>query len=715
MASCSNFNVSFSSFRLAPLAWAALVAGAASAQTATLEPVTVTGRDTPAAQVSGWGDIPLTLAPLSATLINESQMRDLGVRRLADVARADASVSDAYNSEGYWDNLTVRGFTIDNRFNYRRDGLPISAETALPLDNKERIEVLKGVSGIQAGTSAPGGLVNLVVKRPGAAPVRSVQLGWREPGSYLAAADLSQRFGEEQSVGIRVNAAHERLSPAVRNARGERHLVAVAADWQATRNTLVEAEFETSRRSQPSQAAFSILGNVVPSPGDPRINLNNQPWSQPVVMDANTASLRVTHHLSADWRLSAHAATQQLKTDDRMAYPFGCSAENNWAAFCSDGTFDLYDFRSEGEKRRTDALELAAHGAFQTGTLRHSASAGVLQSRVKNRFQRQAYNWTGIGTIDGNAITPEDPALTDENTHRDERSTELFLRDAVQLTDNLTAWFGVRHTRLHRESIRTDGSRPTDYAQDFVTPALALSYQFAPRQLVYASWGRGVESEVVANRPRFANAGEGLSGKSEQAEIGIKVAGDSAQWAVAFFDIERPHWGNAGACDDDLTPGSCTRLADGTARHRGLEANAGWRTGAWAFQTGVQVLQARRHGAGNAGINGKNPINVPARTVKLQARYDVPAWQGLSLQANALGVSHRAVTDDNSLRIPGYGVADVSARYHHRIGQTDATWRAGIDNLFDKRAWRESPFQFEHVYLYPLAGRAMRVSLELDF
>ena len=68
----------------------------------------------------------------------------------------------------------MRGFVLDNRFNFRRDGLPINAETSIPLDNKERIEILKGTSGIQAGTSAPGGLVNYVVKRPLDAPLRSV-------------------------------------------------------------------------------------------------------------------------------------------------------------------------------------------------------------------------------------------------------------------------------------------------------------------------------------------------------------------------------------------------------------------------------------------------------------------------------------------------------------------------------------------------------------
>ena len=59
-------------------------------------------------------------------------------------------------------DATVRGFELDNRFNYRRDGLPINAETSIPLDNKAQVEVLKGTSGIQAGTSA----VELHVLRP---------------------------------------------------------------------------------------------------------------------------------------------------------------------------------------------------------------------------------------------------------------------------------------------------------------------------------------------------------------------------------------------------------------------------------------------------------------------------------------------------------------------------------------------------------------------
>jgi iron complex outermembrane receptor protein len=709
-------HLSRSSFALSPLAAAVLsLASSVHAQSTTLAPVTVIGRSDPAAGVSGWGSVPLSLTPLQATVLDATQLKDRGVQRLADVVRSDPSVGDAYNSEGYWDNLSVRGFTIDNRFNYRRDGLPINAETSIPLDNKERIEVLKGASGIQAGTSSPGGLVNLVVKRPTDAPVRSVLLGWRQPGSVLGAVDLGQRFGADQAFGVRLNAAYEHLDPALRSAKGERHLFALAGDWRLSRDTLVEAEFETSHRSQPSQAGFSMLGDTVPAPGDPRINLNNQPWSQPVVMDANTASVRVTHNLSTDWRLKLHGATQQLKTDDRLAYAYGCSAENNYSRYCSDGSFDYYDFRSENERRRTDALELSLAGDFRAGGLRHSATLGVLQSRVENRFQRQAYNYVGTGLVDGTAVTPADPALTDENTNRDERSTELFARDALRLTDSLTAWLGARHTRLHRESMRTDGSRPTGYDKTFTAPSVALSYTFATEQLLYASWGRGMESEVVANRPRYGNAGEGLSSTSRQVEVGLKIGTPAAQWGLAWFDIVRPAWGNVGAnCNDDSTPGSCTRIEDGEARHQGIEASAAWRSGAWSFQGGLLLLQAKRDGSVDATINGKRPVNVPDRTVKLQARYQVPFVQGLSLQADAMGVGDRMVLADNSVRIPGYGQADLSTRYEQKLGDTTVTWRAGVDNLFDRRAWRESPFQFEHVYLYPLAPRTFRLSAEVS-
>ena len=684
-----------------------------------LEPVTVTGRSTPALNVSGWGDLPLNKTPVQASIFSAEQIKDSGAQRLSDLIGFDPAISDAYNAEGYYDFLSVRGFVIDNRFNYRRDGLPINAETAIPLDNKSRVEILKGTSGMQAGTSAPGGLVNFVVKRPTDAPLRSASLEWRQAGSVTGAVDLSQRFGVGQAFGVRLNAAAAQLDPQVHSAEGKRHLFALAADWRVSADSLLEAEAETSHRSQPSVPGFSLLGNNVPAPSDPRINLNNQPWSLPVVFDANTASLRWQQRLGADWRFTAHLATQQLRTDDRVAFPFGCTDPNpapngTYYAdrYCPNGSFDLYDFRSENERRRTDVIDLSLQGKLPTGPLLHAFTIGLQQSKVRNRFQQQAFNFVGTGNVDGSAITAPDATLSDENTNRDERSTELYLRDAIAINERLTLWLGLRHTRLERDSVRTDGSRPTSYAQSFTTPWLAASYAFAPEQLVYASWGTGVESEVAPNRARYTNRGEALPAlKSRQIEVGLKGSNERFEWNLALFDVKRPLFVDLGACDGD---NSCTRQVDGQARHRGVEASGAFHEGAWTLQAGTQWLRARIEGSATPTNNGLQPTNVPASTVKLQASYAVPALAGLVLQAKVAHESRRMVLPDNSASIPGYTRTDLAARYETRGSGTQWTWRAGIDNLFDQRAWREAPYQFGHAYLFPLAARTLRLSVQVD-
>jgi iron complex outermembrane receptor protein len=710
-----------------------LAAGAADAQqaapmppAATLAPVTISGRASPSATVSGFGDVPLERAPLQATVIGADRLLDLGAQGLADLTRIDPAVSDAYNSEGYITYLTVRGFVLDNRFNFRRDGLPINAETSIPLDNKARLEVLKGTSGMQAGTSAPGGLVNYVVKRPLDEPLSSGLIEWHQPGSVLAAVDLSRRFGTDHAFGLRVNAAHEELDPMLRDARGYRHLLAVAADWRLGNDTLLEAEVERSRRVQPNQPGFSLLGNTVPGTVDPRINLNDQPWSQPVVFDATTASLRLQQRLGADWRLVLHAMRQRLRTDDRIAFPFGCTAPNGTYypdRFCPPiapftvGSFDLYDYRSDDEQRLSDALDSHVQGHFATGPATHDLTAGVLSTRVRNRFNALVYNFAGTGTVDGATIVPPAPTpLTPNVPDRDERSTELYLRDAIALGADTTLWLGLRHTRLARQTLDSDGNVLTDYSQSFTTPWVAASYTWAPGQLVYASWGEGVESEVAPNLPQFTNRGQALpSLKSRQAEIGLKGGAGNATWNVAAFDIRRPLFDDIGVCDANIA-NSCTHALDGSARHRGVEAGGRVVAGPWTLDGGGQWLHARREGSTvQPELNGLPPPNVPARTLKLQAGYRVAAVPGLALRTGLVYESARAVLPDNSIAIPSWTRIDVGARYEARTASGTA-WiiRAGIDNLFDRRAWRESPYQFAHAYLFPLAPRTAWLSLQVD-
>jgi iron complex outermembrane receptor protein len=658
------------------------------------------------AGISGFGNVPLSSLPMQVGVTTAEQFKDLGIRRLSDIARIDASVGDGYNADGYWDFLTVRGFVLDNRFNYRRDGLPISAETSIPLDNKSRVEVLKGTSGMLSGVGSPGGMVNFVVKRPGETALREAFVGWRQSGSVLASTDLSDRFGEGRAFGLRLNAAYEHLDPQTYDANGSRYLLALAGDWRVNSDALLEVEIENSRRTQPSVPGFSVLGSLVPEPGNPRINLNNQPWSQPSVFEATTASLRWRQRLDPKWSLLAQAATQQLKSDDNTAFPYGCSAEGFFDRFCSNGTYDMYDFRSENERRRSSVVDVSLIGTLQTGPLSHALTIGVQGNKVDNRFQGQAFNYAGTGNVWGTLITPPAPSPVSVATSDETRSTEAYLRDAIAFDEQTTLWLGLRYTR----QTVNDGSEGTSFGQNYTAPWVSLSHKLQSGMLLYGSWGTGYEADVAPNNPFYVNSGQVLPAlRSRQVELGIKGGFEHGEWSVAAFDIERPVSAAFGGCDSD---GSCTWARDGYAVHRGAEATLAAQYGAWNIAGGAMALHARREDSADASLNGLRPTNVPAYTLKLQLGYRVAEVPGLELLANGLYESDRIVLPDNSLSIPGITRLDLGLRYQQALGKGTLVWRAGVENVTNQNAWRESPFQFGHSYLFPMAPRTFALSLQ---
>lgn len=685
------------------------------------ERVTVTGRLNTLAPLSGW-DTPLRETPVSVTRINASDIALAGATRLADLVAFDSSVSDAYNAAGYIDYLTVRGFVINNRYNIRREGLPISGDTAIALENKSGVEVLKGTSGLQAGTSAPGGLVNYSVKRPLAREHGQASLQFSSRQTGLATADLGGRMGAGGSFGWRLNAASEQLRPELRNADGQRSLMAASAEWRFQNLALLEVEGEWSRREQPTQQAFSLLGPRLPAVPEPRLNLNNQPWSLPTVLEGRTASLRLTHLLWGGWRAVFQTGTQRLRTDDRVAFAYGrfdpitydCNPCDRFAA---DGTFSLWDYRSENERRHSDATQLELVGRALTGSLQHDLRLGLMQTSQRIDLQPQAYNLVGVGRVQGTAVLPADPTPYDPSTNRQEGSREVLVQDRVALSPSLTAWLGLRHTSFDRRSVRTNGSRATAYEDSLTTPWWALSFKLTPELMAFASRGEGAESQVVPNRPsQYTNAGQGLPVlKSVQEEVGLRggpasLSGRGLQWQATWFRITRPTT-NLDACANlGLSP--CTGRLDGEVQHQGLEAGLQWAIASWQWGVQGTWLDAQRRGSiVEPALNGKAPTNVPEQVLRARFRWAPAALPGLALQGLISHEGTRYALPDNSVSIPGWTRADAVLTFAPAGSRLH--WLLGVNNLFDRRFWREAPYQFGHAYLYPGAVRMLRVGASI--
>lgn len=665
--------------------------------------------------IAGFGNTPAWQVPAQTVSLSERAMQEAGITSVSDLAKVDGSVSGGYNTTGYWDDMTVRGFLLEGAYSYRREGLPYNAETRTPMENKSNLELFKGTSGIQAGVSAPGGLVNLLVKRP-EGRIRSAELAWTSANSVKVATDLSDRFGSTQAFGLRINAAHEHLSPEVRNTKGQRHLLALAADWRLSPQTLIEAEVEQSRASQPSVPGFSMLGNVLPDAKsvDPRINLNNQPWTLPVVFAGQVGTLRLTQELKNDWKWQTTYGFQRLKTQDRTAFPSGCGADGDYTRYCSDGTFDVYDYRSEGELRKVQSLDSHINGTLKTAGASHTAQFGMMRSLQATSAKTAAYNWLPTaGTVDGTTvITNGDTTPAWPMPNRSEGTTEIYARDAIQWHQDWTSWIGLRHTRLNRESILSDGTQSAQIKQSFTTPSIATGYQFMPEQQVYASWGEGVQAlNVPFPLPLpgwvpYDNSGQPLPvQRTRQLELGVKGHCSQTHWGVNYFRSDKPEgklFGNVYALDGD-------------SLHQGLEGQFRSTLGAWTVDASAMWLKAERRHSADSTLNGKQPTNVPAHTIKLGASYRVAAVPGLSAQAALINEGHRMVTPDNTVQVPAWTQLDVGVRYTQRLNNQALVWQAGVQNLTDARAWRSTPYQFQHVYLLPLAPRTFTASVLVDF
>ena len=243
-----------------------LLAGAAPVTQAAeteLPALTVTGEDrsgyqASSAVVGGFEAAPLLDAPASIAVINEDLIKDQQARLLSEVLKNDASVGESYAPVGYYENFTVRGFSLNAASSYRINGRSITGEQNVGLENKQQVELLKGLNGLQSGVSEPGGLINYVTKRP--TDVRSVTVSTDDRGSGYVATDVGGWFGSEQQFGLRANLAHEDIHSYVEHTNGQRDFASLAFDWNISPDALLLLDVEYQTKEQRSAPGYQLLG-----------------------------------------------------------------------------------------------------------------------------------------------------------------------------------------------------------------------------------------------------------------------------------------------------------------------------------------------------------------------------------------------------------------------------------------------------------------------
>lgn len=331
-------------------------------------------------------DTPIIDTPFSIQVVSEDVMQDQQAYRLEDVIKNVSntqSLPSIYSSA--YENIQSRGFKSEPF----RDGKRIMWLT-LPIANAERVEALKGSAAIQYGRVEPGGMINVISKKPSATPYYAIEQQVGSNSFYRTTADLTGPINEANTLMYRINAEYLNTDSFVDEVFDKRTYFAPSLTWQPSTGTSLTFAYEYRRENE--------LGSVgIPAIGDRPASLPRSRFlSEPDLNNKFTAtvfSLTGEHAMNDQWTMRGGLASY------RGNYKYASFVFND---LDSDGaTLHRYGLSSDYDHRNTQDANIDLEGKFDTASIKHAVLIGTDYHRYRNYS-----NWADWNDVPIDILTP---------------------------------------------------------------------------------------------------------------------------------------------------------------------------------------------------------------------------------------------------------------------------------------------------------------------
>ncbi|OHC65627.1 MAG: TonB-dependent receptor [Rhodocyclales bacterium GWA2_65_20] len=637
-------------------------------------------------QVGTFRDMAPIDVPQSSNVVTRELLDSQATNTLFGALRNTAGVSRAALSGSVYDNLALRGITLNNRNNYRLNGsLPVINLLDTPLENKERVEVLKGASSLYYGFVPPSGMVNMVTKRAGKVPVKTVTLSANDHGGANIHGDFGSRFGDKQQFGASVNLVTGKEDTGIDNFSGKRELASLALDWRASDALSFKLDLEHYRKDASEQASLGLpaaVGGKITLPANIPNERNLAGEWQKYEAKADNALLRMDYALSDDWSLLVEAGRAYTERDRN----FGSFRNYNLAT--GEGSLQVGFNRDQWWKNENYRTEL--FGYLETAALRHELTLGY----TRNDYS-QSYLEFPNQTVSQNLYSPRPvPELTPAAaTGSNDNAIEdgaWYVSDRVKLGERWQAMLGMRFSDFKQQTtIHKNGAADVNqrYSVTETTPAFSLLYKLTPHTSLYGSYLEGLSPATITGLvtdTKYANVGSQLpASRTKQKEVGIKSEQGGLLLQAAYFDLDSPT-----TADETGTDGKLYQRVNGLSRYRGLElAASGELNKQWALSASAVLMSAEQGGMVSASTKGKVPANTPEKTANAFVEYRVPSVAGLALSGGVHYIGKRAVNAANQAFVDSYHTLSLGTRYATRLAGKRTTFQLVLDNATDERYW----------------------------
>ncbi|HEY2466940.1 MAG TPA: TonB-dependent receptor [Terracidiphilus sp.] len=678
---------------------------------------------------------PLSETPLSVGEVSSALMNDQISRVLSDVIKNDASVGEDYAPVGYYGDYEIRGFPIDLATGLQVNGMTIAGEQDVPLENKQRVEIVKGIAGVESGVASAGGVIDFATKEPYAGLHPSIDLATDHRGSSYASTEFLVP-GAHGSSGVLITAAAEGIHTYVEGANGWRGMGAADGRWQLATRTLLMTDFEYQHKVQRSEAGYQLLGGTtVPANVFPSVMLGYQPWSKPNTFDTFNAGARLQHDIAANWNLRFSGSYSHSLIDDNVIWPYGPALDslgNNLCPdavpfanfFCPDGSYEIYDYRSPGELRIDAVGEALLLGHFTTGSVSHDVvGGGSLFRRSVDLSPTVVYTPLGVENVfqPNLSYAPEspyqqaDPATLADFNHQG----SAIVQERAHLPGRIVLQAGGRFANV------TDFNYSNP--RSLWLPQYAVTYSPQSSLTLYANYGSllslgpqapwWVDNSSLFLTPFLTRQSE-IGAKYEH---GVLVTADVFRMRQPFF-YPRILQGPDSFCLTNLLTGGSVAPGDqcfesaGHETHDGLELNAQGKAANWMqLSASATAMRAVSNNTGTPAFDDKQVINVPRIHTAFFADLLVPHARGLRLMPGWSYTSSKEATRDDAVSVGGYNLFNLGARYAPGGESGRLTFRMYADNILNKRYWKDTGASYGDTYIHQGAPTTIRLAAHYSF
>lgn len=681
---------------------------------------TITVTAAPAPQESAWGpaatiaarqsatatktDTPIQKVPQSISVVTAEEMALHQPKSVKEALSYTPGVAvGTRGASNTYDYLVIRGFAADGQSqNNYLNGLKMQGnfynDAVIDPYMLERAEVMRGPVSVLYGKSNPGGLLNMVSKRPTTEPLKEVQFKMGTDSLFQTGFDFSDALDDDGVYSYRLTGLARSANAQQQGAEEQRYAIAPSFSWRPDDKT--NFTFLSYFQNEPETGYYGWLpkeGTVSTLPNGKRLSTdfnegaNNNTYSR----NEKMVGYSFDHEFNDTFTVRQNLRYAENKVSQNSVYGYGmCSdplySSNPSTSPCASvpqsqwGHTLTRQYVDDNEKLQNFSVDTQLQSKFATGSLDHTLLTGVDFMRMRNDID----SWFGwAGSVAPSDIYNLDRSDFDFGSHpgpgaayrvlNKQKQTGVYAQDQMQW-DKVLVTLGGRYDWAQQDTLDREENTQHSRNDNEFTWRGGVNYLFDNGVTPYFSYSESFEpaSTVGANGSIFAPS------KGKQYEAGVKYVPSDRPIVITGAVYQLTKTNNLMADPN----GSFFSVEGGEIRSRGVEVEAKAALSASVNVVGSYTYTDAEYTT-DTNYKGNTPAQVPKHMASLWGDYtmfDGPL-SGLTLGTGVRYTSSSYGDPANSFKVGSYTLVDALVRYDlARLGMAGSNVALHVNNLFDR-------------------------------